>query len=607
MSVINGFEVDKYNQYNFPESATVHTCPECSHTRKKKTDKCLKIYWDTGLAECFHCGVLLQLHTYKKKSVTEKIYTRPKWKNETKLSDSVVNWFESRGISQHVLRVMRISEGKEWMPQTRKEENTIQFNYFRDRELINVKYRDARKNFKMYKDAQKIFYNIDAIKYSTECIIVEGEIDALSFVEAGILNVVSVPNGSTEKSVNLDYLDDCYTYFENKEKIFLALDNDGPGQNVTNELIRRLGAERCYLVDFGEYKDANELLDKEGKQALVEAINNAEPCPMENVTTLKDFEGDLEDFYLNGAKKGYTTGMKNFDSVFSTYTGQFLVVTGIPSHGKSNFVDQMTLGYAVEHDWKTAYASPENVPEHLHADSICQRILGRKPKNLVDLRDLKWIKTKEFVEDHFFHLHFDKYDLKSVLKKFEEVIKRKGVRCCVIDPFNKVRLKESLHKDRNEYANDYLSEIDTFARKHDVFVILVAHPVKMEKNKEGKRVMPDFYSIKGGGEFYDMSPHGIAVHRHFDEQYIEVKVLKVKFRNLGENGASCYFAWNINNGRFTPINNLTAYIEGIERPEFDNKFLLGKYATQMKIPDYGDHASDYGFDPEQEETDSLPF
>lgn len=610
MKNINGFEIEKENQYNLDLSKKTSTCPLCSHKRKKKTDKCLQIFIDTGLAVCHHCGELLQLHTYKAKSHPEKIYERPKWKNETKLSDNLVKWFERRGISQHALRVAKVTEGKEWMPQTKREENTVQFNFFRDHELINIKYRDGRKNFKLFKDAQKIFYNLDSIKHAKECVIVEGEIDCLSFIEAGIYNCVSTPNGSTTKTVNLEYLDDCYDYFENKEKIYLALDNDEPGQNVTRELIRRLGAERCFIVAFPEgCKDANDVLKASGKDSVRKLIEDAEPCPLENVQTLKDFQDDLEDFYLNGAKKGYTTGLTNFDDVFSTYTGQFIVTTGIPSHGKSNFVDQMCLGYAENYDWKVAYASPENVPSHLHADSICQRVFGKKPESKQDIDSLNWKKTKEFVSDHFFHLSFERYDLKSVLSKFAEVIKRKGVRCCVIDPFNKIKFKESINKGINDYTNDYLNEIDIFAKKYDVLVILVAHPVKMEKDSTGKkRSMPDFYSIKGGGEFYDMSPHGLCVHRDFDYKYIEVKVLKVKFRNLGENGASVFFAWNINNGRFTPIpeDMITDYTNGSYTPDFRNDFLFDDIPEeQTKIP-----AMNYneGFDYNNfEEDNNVPF
>ena len=85
------------------------------------------------------------------------------------------------------------------MPQTQKAENVIEFNYFIGDELVNVKYRDGRKNFKLYKGAEKVFYNIDSIAGHSWCVVVEGEMDVLALHEAGIENAISVPNGCNLK------------------------------------------------------------------------------------------------------------------------------------------------------------------------------------------------------------------------------------------------------------------------------------------------------------------------------------------------------------------------------------------------------------------------
>ena len=70
------------------------------------------------------------------------------------------------------------------MPQTGKTENVIKFNYFMGDQLINVKYRDGRKNFKLFKGAEKVFYNINSIVGYEYCVIVEGEMDVLSFTRS---------------------------------------------------------------------------------------------------------------------------------------------------------------------------------------------------------------------------------------------------------------------------------------------------------------------------------------------------------------------------------------------------------------------------------------
>jgi hypothetical protein len=80
---------------------------------------------------------------------TERVYERPKEKVVKPPDSKVVEWFKSRGISQSTLTDLRVGEGTEYMPQTGKPENTIKFNYFMGGDLINIKYRDGRKNFKI--------------------------------------------------------------------------------------------------------------------------------------------------------------------------------------------------------------------------------------------------------------------------------------------------------------------------------------------------------------------------------------------------------------------------------------------------------------------------
>ena len=115
-------------------------------------------------------------------------------------------------------------------------------------------------------------------------------------------------------------IDNCIDYLEDKEKIILAVDADEPGQALKQEFIRRLGAEVCYLVDFGDVKDANDYLIKHGKEKLRGVINTATQVPLEGVSTLRDLENDLLDFVHNGFKPGYQVGLENFDKIFSTYT-----------------------------------------------------------------------------------------------------------------------------------------------------------------------------------------------------------------------------------------------------------------------------------------------
>jgi len=305
---INGFLIDDFNQHDLKVGDTQGTCPLCSFSRKpeNRKAKCASYDWERGLGTCHNCDKSFQLHTYKRKGKAEKQYVKPEpAKNQKDVVDKTEKWFNDRGITKNTLDELKVSTAKEYMPQTKKEENVILFNYYMGGQLTNIKYRDGRKNFKLYKGAEKIFYNIDNIVGYDWCVITEGEMDVLALYEAGIPNAISVPNGATLNTNNLEYLDNCIDYFEDKEKIILAVDSDPPGQALQTELIRRLGAEVCFLVDFQECKDANEYLIKEGGEALRLRIEKARPVPLENVTTFKDIEDDVTDFVMNGFKPGF--------------------------------------------------------------------------------------------------------------------------------------------------------------------------------------------------------------------------------------------------------------------------------------------------------------
>lgn len=592
---INGFEVEKFNIHNIPENAKYHTCPECSHTRKKNTDKCMSVFWDTGLGRCNHCGAQVQLHTYKKKNESSiRQYVKPANVNTTNLDDRHVEWFESRGISQSTLRRAGISSGATYMPDGKggyQKRMAIMFNYIKDGELTNIKYRDGDKNFKLVKDAERIFYNIDGIRTSKECIIAEGEIDALTYMEIGRWDVVSLPNGASLKTVNLEYLDSAISYFENKDIIYLALDADEAGLNTQKELLRRLGADKCRLVDMRGYKDPNDILIAEGTRGVSLSIENAREVPIENVSSVGDWEDEYDYFLLNGMKQGYGIGKHYFDDVFTTYTGQFITVTGIPSHGKTDFVDEMVIGYNRLHGWKVAYASPENKPNVIHASKIEAKLVGQWVRSEEQLRTNWHQRAKEHIHDNFKFIDLERYTLENVLSKAKEMIRRFGIKVLVIDPYNKIPLEGDKDSMSVSYTSEYLLKIDEFARNNDILIILVAHPRKPSFS-DGKYI-PTMYDIKGGGEFYDMSPHGLVVYRDFENEASMVKVLKCKFSFLGETGAQTWFKWNKNNGRFSEF--------GVHGSEIEE-------CSYVEYNDTNEFADDDEVEPiVQEQSEDLPW
>jgi twinkle protein len=531
-------------------------CPKCRDDRKDKSDHSLSVDLDKGVGHCHYCNTSFALEKppeRMKSGGVRKNYALPKWKGPTELSDKAVKYFGSRNIGRKTLERMKITEGMEFMPQAGKACNTIQFNYFRNGEMVNVKYRTGDKKFKLAAGAELIPYNLDAIRGLKECIVTEGEFDCLTFVECGFPHTVSVPNGASE---NTSYLDGCWDeYFEDKETVYIAVDTDRKGLVLRNELVRRFGAERCRIVTYGEdCKDANELHVKRGVNAVREAIRDAEEIKVEGVFSVSDFEEELDLLYENGLQRGLTIGLAEFDRLCSFETKRICVVTGIPGHGKSEFIDEIVERMNVFYGWKAAYFSPENFPLKYHASKLAGKLAGQ-PMRRDRMTPDEYRRVKEYMNENFFFiLPEESFSVDTILDKGLYLVRRHGVKILVIDPWNRLEHQIPAGMSETNYISRTLDRFTNFVQRNDVLLFLAAHPRKMVKNTSGHYEMPTLYDINGSANFYNKADYGLSVHRDRVTDTVSVGVLKVKFRHLGEQGY-VMFKYNVNNGRYTPYEN----------------------------------------------------
>lgn len=534
------------------------TCVHCSHTRKKQSDPCCSVSIESGMYNCHNCGKSGNIHKFKRaERLQPKIYYRPEWKNKTELDDKAVKYFESRKISQSTIKELHVAMAFEWMPQTQKEERCICFNYFCNGELINTKFRTAQKHFKLVKDAELILYNFDALS-NKELIITEGEFDALSFYECGLKNVVSVPNGASAKQ--MEWLDNCIDQFSTIEKIYLATDSDSPGLKLRDELARRIGQDKCFKVDFRDCKDANEYLVKYGKPALILTIEDAEEMPIEGIFTVMNFEQELDALYHEGLQPGLKIQSEQLDNFITWETKRLAIVTGIPGHGKSEFIDEVCERLNFLHQWKTGYFSPENFPLQIHASKIIEKIIGKRfNETSMQADEYNMGKVHLYKNFYFIKPSDEHFNLDAILDRGKVLIKKYGIKCLVIDPWN--RLEHQLEKGETDtnYTGRMLDKMINFAHTYDVLIILMAHPRKMMKKKDGGQYeIPNLYDISGSANFFNKCDYGITVYRDFIEEKIDIHVQKVKFKHLGGQGVVS-FRYNINNGRFAEFEGLETH------------------------------------------------
>lgn len=553
-------------------------CPECSKDRKHKNKKSFSWNDSKKCGTCFNCNT--SFHEYNPER-EKKVYEAPTWKNKTDLTSEHVKYFEGRMISQKVLNKMKVYSDSVYMPATSKNEEAICFPFFNGDKLVNIKSRTTSKNFALSKNAELIFYNINAVLNSKEIIITEGEIDCLSFIQIGFENCISVPNGASAR--NMEYLDNYFSLFDSIEKIYIATDNDIPGIELREELIRRFGQERCLIVNFKDCKDANEYLCKKGGLELSNTIKEAIEIPVEGIIDFNTQYDDLYQLFVKGMETGLTIGLEDIDKAISWELGRLAVVTGIPGHGKSEFVDYISIKLNILYGWKVAYFSPENYPTKYHAQKLFSKITGK--------RFQQGYMTKQEFDDAFDYVEqnmsfiYPEEDMtvENILLKAKYLVKKKGIKILVIDPYNKIEHLRNKTESETEYISRFLDRLTMFSKRHNVLIFLVAHPRKMDK-ANNSYMMPTLYDINGSANFYNKCDYGLIVFRDFENVKTIINVQKVKFKHLGE-GGQAELVYNFANGRYEK--------DGTSVDNFDNSnYIYRKEVEQIHEQTFDDLIKD---------------
>lgn len=542
-------------------------CPLCIERRSNKADRSLSINKQTLAYHCHYCEASGILHSRNDKMNDSVVQFFKHEKKEYKRPDKVVKiedgmyaqpfieYFNQRGISEGTMKAVGITQEKERFGNVNI--GCIGFNFLLKGEVINTKYRTRDKKFKLISGAELIPYNIDSIHSSSYnegeekyALYTEGEIDCMTWVECGFTHAVSAPNGA---NANMEYLDNYIDeYFEPLDVIYISVDNDRKGMEFRYELLRRFGSSRCRIIDYpSPCKDINEVLVQYGREAVKECFNNYTEIKPEGVMELRDVETNLDFLFHNGFQAGVKIGMPTIDQYLSFRIGMLVVVTGVPTSGKTYMLNFILAKLNIIHDWKIAFFSPEFYPVSDHMGQMMETLGGLKFHS--DNYDSNtYEKMKEYVNNNLFWIDPDDTDINSVMERAIYLIKRKGVKALVIDPFNSLTDKNYKGGRKDEYISDFLQMLRAFARKYGIAVFLVMHPTKMIKQDNGLYPVCDLYNCKGASEVYDKADIGLSMWRNEIEDYCELHIVKMKFRSMGSKG-HISLKFNLNNGRYVEI------------------------------------------------------
>lgn len=429
--------------------------------------------------------------------------------------------------------------------------------YFDNEVRVATKYRTLSGDKKFTQDvgSRQIFWNIDCLRDGSladhPVIICEGEMDAFAALQSGFPRVVSVPGGAPLERVDdtdgkkYAFLEEARPLLDDCREIILATDGDGPGFNLRDDLALRLGAHRCKFVAYPKgCKDLNDALRLFGDRGVRETVARARWMQIRGY-----FE--MDELPEAETAPAFDTGMVNLASHYKLRRGDLTVITGVPGHGKSSFINEITCRMASKHGWKTVFASFEQQPQTDHRRAL-RTFHAEKLEKYMSAPEIA--AADAWIRQHFGFIvpgEDDDVTLIWMLETMAQAVLRKEAQIAVIDPWNEMDHTRLQDMTQTEYVGHAIKQLKKFARKYRVHLIVAAHPAKMQRGKDGKYPVPSLYDIADSAHWSNKPDVGIVIHRpDLSVNETLIRIVKARYQQIGAAG-EISGAWNGDRARYT--------------------------------------------------------
>lgn len=506
----------------------IRVCPFCGKDKWK-----FYLNSETGLFHCksgscdergsFHkllhkYGIETNFRESAKYKTYDKVLslTVEEQKEFKSLNDKMYEYWKSRKISKNTLDYMKVCQRK----------GVIVFPYMYQNQLKMLKYRinengTQKKKIWQQEGGISTLWGLDKVNTEEPVIITEGEPDMLSWIEAGISNVVSLPFGTS----NMDWIENDWEILQKIQMFYICMDNDDAGKKAEAELKSRLGIDKCKRIDLGNYNDVNDILKHEGPDKLQELYELPIDYPIDGLYY-------AEDINLNGKYDNFVTSLREIDKKVGGFKlGNTTVWTGTPGSGKSTLLNQIMIK-ALDNGYKCCLYTGEMSKEDI-MKWFCLQLFGKKScipvKN--EIRDTYEYRVKEEYIEKFGAVVGKNLLIietesqitdEELLEKMKFAYRRDGVKVFVIDNLMKVSFSKKGNSSKYDNQADFMSAIVDFSIKNNVHNHLIAHP----KKPNGEMTM---YDISGASEIPNLA-HNIIHIKRLDEKEKD----KI-WRELGKN------------------------------------------------------------------------
>jgi twinkle protein len=492
---------------------------------------------------------------------------------QTNRPDWLYSAFSERNIGARTVNELGIYGAERSFPHPVGRSPAIVFPYRHHGEVVNRKYRPfpAKNPMTQEKDALPTLFNVDRLGDApAEIVWVEGEMDVAAMFECGVRHAVTLKDGAPatfrpETDPNAKRFEALRTHaavLAKATRIVLAGDSDDPGIALREELARRLGRHRCHLVTWpDDCKDACDVLQKRGPDAVLQALADAQPYPIAGLHTVT--RDTLEALRRIPPPAVMSTGTEATDNILKLPTeGRLIVVTGWPGSGKTNWTRFVMVHTMRNHNRRWAVFSPEMQPWEQFA-AECAEVWSEKPfwtvPGIESMSRDEVHAAADWFRNRLIMIVSDAEDepptIDWLLEHARITALRDGVTDLLIDPWNEIDHSRPIGVTETEYIGRALQRFKAFGLRHGCNIWLIAHPAKPQPlHGNDKRGHPGGYDISGTAHWFNRADLGLTVHVPSPD-IAELHVWKSRFvRRWGKRGGAATMNFDPIVGRYsTPV------------------------------------------------------
>lgn len=476
------------------------------------------------------------------------------------LSDNARSWLQSKGISSEEIDKRQLDLEEVYIPSVGQSRKAIKIPFIVDGAVVGHKFIDQSGNYVL--DCRDRVFNLDGIKDADTLYLADNETEVMALSSHGF-QATCPPDWQDVKCLKkLGFLQNIAA---EKKGVTLLLSRTEQAILWERTLSHFFVRQKSHTVTFPENCiSICDVIAKHGAKGVQQALEQKCALPLHGVHSFADYSQEIEDYYDGKSLKMYSTGFPNLDRLFKFQPGNLTVITGVPSSGKSQVMDQLIINTIRDHKWNWCIYSPEMFPPSVHFQNLSEKLIGSpmfghgrmSRENVVEAINYLHRYVKIIVPDE------GEKSVQEVLDATRLAIMKWGINAVLYDPYNSFDHVMRHGENEVQYISRFLSAMRNFARVNNVWVGIISHPTKIDRLDSGEYRVPTPYDIAGASHWRNKCDCCLCVWRPLQTPSNEVTlhVQKVRSKYVGQTG-SCTFTWERSSGRFTPKDDMANYLE----------------------------------------------